>query len=80
MSTPSPAPPAPSFSDAVAAEIRAEIARQGLSRGAAADRIGVPDYWLTNRLSGRTSISLDDLHRIATGLGINPRQLTERAA
>lgn len=80
MSTPSPAPPAPSFSDAVAAEIRAEIGRQALKPSAVAERIGVPAYWVTNRLNGRVSITLDDLHKIADGLGINPKQLTDRVA
>jgi len=68
-----------SLSEAVAAEIRAEIARRGLRRPAFAASIGVPPHWLTNRLNGSVSINLEDLDRIAVGLGLNPNELLARA-
>lgn len=69
-----------SLSEAVTAEIRAEIARQGVRRSAFADKIGVPVHWLTNRLNGIVTLNLDDLAKIAGGLEVEPNALIERSA
>jgi hypothetical protein len=54
----------------VAAELRAEIARQGLSTHAVAQRIGTYDVWLSRRISpsGEVALTIDDVTRIAAAL------------
>lgn len=56
--------------DAVAANVRAELGRQNMSRAELARRLDVAEMWLSRRLTGRTPITVEDLGRIATALGV----------
>jgi transcriptional regulator with XRE-family HTH domain len=57
------------LSEHVAAEIRADLGRQGISQRQLAVRLGVSPMWVSGRLSGETAISLDDIVLMAAGLG-----------
>lgn len=51
----------------------AEVIQQsGLKQKAIADRLGEPEYWLSNRLTGRTVIRADELIPIAEAIGVDP--------
>lgn len=66
----------------VAAEVRAEIARQGTSPNAFAARIGWPQARLWRRLTpGETwvPLSIDELADVAAGLGVPVTQLIPQA-
>lgn len=54
----------------VAAEIRAELARQQISQAALAERLGVSRPYVTRRLKGDTPISVGDVAAIADILGV----------
>lgn len=60
---------------AVAAEIRAILARRGWRQSQLADKLGVKEMWVSRRLRGVNAITVDDLERIARGLGIKPANL-----
>lgn len=49
----------------IAAEVRAELARQNISRRDLARRMGVSTDYAARRIAGRTPISADDLRTIA---------------
>jgi transcriptional regulator with XRE-family HTH domain len=56
-----------------AAEVRAEMGRQGMSNAYLARALGVSEAWTTRRLSLKsadTGLSLTDLERIATVLAV----------
>lgn len=55
----------------IAAEIRAEIARQGIKHSAVAEAIGLSRSALSKRLSGTQSLSAVDVERIAAVLGVS---------
>ncbi|MQA84085.1 MAG: helix-turn-helix domain-containing protein [Streptosporangiales bacterium] len=63
----------------VAAEIRAELARQRISHSALAEKLGVSRAYLSRRLSGDTPLSVPDLAAIAAILGVPISKLTEPA-
>jgi transcriptional regulator with XRE-family HTH domain len=69
----------PSLSKRVAAEIRAEMARQQVTQNALAKKLGVTQPWLWRRVKGDHPISLDDLELIGQGLDMQPEQLIDRA-
>lgn len=54
----------------VAANVRAEVARQRLRQGALAVRLGRAPSWLSRRLSGDVAFRLDELEAIADVLGV----------
>jgi transcriptional regulator with XRE-family HTH domain len=60
---------------AVAAEIRAILARRGWKQSQLAERLGVHEMWVSRRLRGVNAISVDDLERIAAALDIKPANL-----
>jgi transcriptional regulator with XRE-family HTH domain len=60
---------------AVAAEIRAILARRGWKQSQLAERLGVHEMWVSRRLRGVNAISVDDLERIAAALGMKPVEL-----
>ena len=62
--------------DLVAAEIRAELARQRVSHAALAGQLGVSRPYLSRRLSGETPLSVADVARIAELLGVPVSQFT----
>lgn len=59
----------------VAAEIRAALGRLDIKPSQLARRLGENDQWLSTRLKGRTPINVNDLHRIATALGVGVHEL-----
>jgi transcriptional regulator with XRE-family HTH domain len=60
----------------VAAEIRAELARQRITHSALAEKLGVSRAYLSRRLSGDTPLSIPDLAQIAQILKVSIAQLT----
>jgi transcriptional regulator with XRE-family HTH domain len=60
---------------AVIDRIREVIEERGLKQKALARRLGEPEYWLSNRLAGRTVLKADDVPRIARALGLRPADL-----
>lgn len=64
---------------AVAAEIRAELARQKLSVQALALKSGVAYGSLRRYINAERHIDLDVLHDLCAALGVSPRDLVERA-
>lgn len=63
------------LSERVAEEIRALMARRRVRQTQLAREIGVNDQWLSVRLRGVQEIGLNDLARIADGLGVDPSAL-----
>jgi transcriptional regulator with XRE-family HTH domain len=58
------------YSDSVAAELRAEIARQRRTQGELALALGWTQQYLSRRLTGKTPLSVDDVEGLARVLGI----------
>lgn len=58
----------------VAANIRAEMARRGLTQGEVAARVGMTQQAVSRRLSGRFGITVDDLERFCAALGLTVEQ------
>ena len=56
---------------AIAAELRAEIGRQNISRSALADAAGITVPTLRNRLEGKKPFVVDELLALLALLGIN---------
>lgn len=59
-----------SLRHAVAAEVRAEMARQRVSQSELARRIGEGQPWVNRRVNGDLSFDLDDLERCAIALDV----------
>ena len=69
------------LSAAVAANIRAELARQRVSQFVVADRLGLSQAAVSRRLSGGTPFELDEVEAIASLLAVPLVDLiAERAA
>lgn len=65
--------------DHIAAEIRAELARQKLSIRQYATKMGVNHLWVNRRISTmKTGISPEDLEFLADGLGVPVWKLIPR--
>ena len=54
----------------VAAQIRAEMARQEINATKLAQLMGVDDTWVGRRIRNRYAITLDDLERFAAVLAV----------
>jgi len=59
----------------VAAEVRAEMGRQGRDGQWLAAKLGVSDMWVSRRLRCITEFSADDLVKVAEALAIEPAKL-----
>jgi transcriptional regulator with XRE-family HTH domain len=59
----------------VAAEIRAEMARQNLSQMQVAARLGQGQPWVSRRIKGNASLDLDDLEAFAAALNVPTHSL-----
>jgi transcriptional regulator with XRE-family HTH domain len=55
---------------ALAANVRAEMARSGLPQQQLADALGLKQQGLSRRLAGRTPFSLDEAFAVADILGV----------
>ena len=63
----------------VAAEVRAAVARNGISRGALAAALGINPDVLSRKLNGSSPIGLDEIAAIARALNLAPRKLIDTA-
>lgn len=64
---------------AIAAEVRAEIARQGLTAATVASRSDMTTTTMSRKLAGRVDFTLTELCRVAESLGIKASDLVARA-
>lgn len=60
---------------AVAAEVRAELARAGIRQADLADLAEISPQALSRKLHGKTPITVEELLRIAAALNLNPSDL-----
>lgn len=65
---------------AIAAEIRAEQARQNLTLRALASRSGVPHSTLSKSLNEQRVLDVEELGKVCAALGIEPAEIFTRAA
>ncbi len=66
--------------DLTAANLRAELARQKVSRAAVARELGVTEMWVSRRVNGQTPITVADLYAICDILQIPPSRVLPEAA
>ena len=66
--------------DRVAANIRAEMARQRLSQSAVAGAVGMSPAAMSQRLTGKTPIDVNELVRLAAVLDIPAESLLRESA
>jgi transcriptional regulator with XRE-family HTH domain len=61
----------------IAAEIRAEMARQGLSQREVAKRLNVSDIWISRRVSPKSTvqITVEEVEAMAEALGVSSQRL-----
>lgn len=63
----------------VAANIRAEVARRGMTQQQVADLVGEKQYWVSRRLTGAVPITTGDLIRFARALDMPAAELLPRS-
>lgn len=63
----------------IAAEVRAAVARDGISRGDLAAKLDINPDVLSRKLNGSAPIGLDELAAIARALDLAPRKLIDTA-
>lgn len=68
-----------SLGRAVAANIRAEAARGGITGQELATRIGVSAWFMSRRLRGEVAITVDELDAIARALDVPAETLLARS-
>lgn len=68
----------PSYREAVAAELRAALARRGLSGSALARLTGQRQTYISARTRGAVALDTDDLELFASALEIDPVELMPR--
>lgn len=66
------------LSDRVATQILIALAERRQSQNALARAMGVPAMWVSDRVSGKTQITVNDLARIAETLGVSVGDLLPR--
>lgn len=64
----------------VAANLRAEIARQRISQTTLAEHLGLSQGGVSRRLLGQVPIDVDELDQFAEVLGVSARDLLGEAA
>lgn len=74
MNTPLLSPPV-TMREAIAAEIRAQMGRRNIRQRHLADALGRHQQWLSRRLNGEVTFSIDDLEAICLVLNISVREL-----
>ena len=66
--------------EAVAAELRGQMAKRGITGAGLARKLQAPNaMWIHRRLSGTVELSVDDLVSIADGLGVAPLDVLAQA-
>ena len=63
----------------IAAEVRAAVARDGISRGDLAEKLDMNADVLSRKLNGSAPIGLDEIAAIARALDLDPRKLIDTA-
>ncbi len=69
----------PPIASEVLVQVRAEMARQGLTQARLADLLGIPYGTIKARLAGSTSLTIAHLDAIARALGTDASTLMSRA-
>lgn len=69
-----------SFSDIVAANIRALAGRLGISQKELAPAVGLSQGSVSNRWTGKMQWQLEDLDKVAAVFGVQPWELTQPPA
>jgi len=69
-----------SLSTQVAANVRAEMARQRKRQADLGEVLGLTQGAISKRMSGKIALDVDELGKIAAFLGIDPATLIENAA
>lgn len=64
----------------VAGNVRAEAARAGLTQGRLAEILGVSQQAVSDRLRGRTPLSVDDLVRLSDAMDVPLAQFLSAVA
>jgi len=59
----------------VAANIRAEMARQGYTQSRFAEKLSKTQAYLSRRLTGQVSFTIDEIYEIAEALSVPARDL-----
>jgi transcriptional regulator with XRE-family HTH domain len=67
------------FADRVAAEVRAQIARAGVTSSFVADAIGMPKATLSRRLTGKSPFDVYEIAQIAEVLAFDVAVLMQAA-
>ena len=67
-------------SAAVGANTRAELARRKIPQARIADRLGISQQSVSERLNGKTRISVDELFSIADEIGVDVDVLLGRVS
>lgn len=65
--------------DRLAAEVRAEMARQQVNNPRLADATGIPRVTLWRRLRADSDFTVDELMSVAEFLGLSVQELIDRA-
>lgn len=63
----------------IVAEIRAEMARQGITPTSVAERADMPRGTLWRKLNGRSEFTIDEAARVAAVLDVSLADLAQRA-
>ena len=63
----------------LAREVRAELARRGMSRAQLADQAGINRHTIQRRLSAQHPFTYEELANVARALGLPLSELIERA-
>lgn len=66
-------------SEAVAAEVRAQLARHRISQAAAAKHLEIGQASMSRRLAGTYPFTVDELYKLADLLNLDPSQLVPAA-
>jgi len=67
------------LSDRIAIEILSQLARRRQSQAGLARAMGVPQMWVSDRLSGKTQITVNDLAKVASTMSLTVADLLPRA-
>lgn len=76
---PTPTGSRQTYSEALAAEIRACLGRANITQAALASAIGIGSGTMSRKLAGRYAFDTDELTRIAAHLGVSPSSLLRDA-
>ena len=70
---------ADSLAALVIIEISATLGRRRMNQAALARALGRPPMWVSDRMTGKARMNLDDIEQIARALGVNVVDLLPRA-